>query len=97
MPMERTFGMLKGRFRILLKRVDIPWHDMLDLVMTCICLHMCIVNSVGFDVDWALEVQRNAKIETNTRFGNLKWVDIFKVVEETNEEVTKSRDGGWKW
>ncbi len=24
MPMERTFGMLKGRFRILLKRVDIP-------------------------------------------------------------------------
>jgi hypothetical protein len=33
---------------------------------------MCIVNSVGFDVDWALEVQRNAKIETNTRFGNLK-------------------------
>jgi hypothetical protein len=38
MPMERTFGMLKGRFRILLKKIDIPLHHMLDLVMICICL-----------------------------------------------------------
>jgi len=51
MPVERTFGMLKSRFRILLKRVNIPLHHMLDLVMTCICLQMCIVNSDGFDVD----------------------------------------------
>jgi hypothetical protein len=97
MQVEGTFGMLKGRFRILLKRVDIPWRGMLDLVMICICLHMCIVNLDGFYVDSALKVQKNAEIETNTRFGNLKWVDIFKVVEETNEEVTKSKDGGWRW
>jgi hypothetical protein len=51
MPVEKTFGMLKGRFRILLKRVDIPWRRILDLVMTYICLHMCIVNLDGFDVD----------------------------------------------
>jgi hypothetical protein len=52
MSIERTFGMLKGRFKILPKIVDIPLHHMPDLVMACICLHnMCIVNSDGFDMD----------------------------------------------
>jgi hypothetical protein len=56
MLVERAFGMLKGKFKLLLKRVDIPLRHMLDLVMACICLHnMCIANSNGFDMDWALE------------------------------------------
>ncbi len=50
---ERDFGMLKSRFIILQKRVDIPLSHMLNLVtIICICLHnMCIVNSNGFDMD----------------------------------------------
>jgi hypothetical protein len=48
--------MLKGRFRILFKRVNIPLHHTPDLVTAYICLHnMCIANSNGFDMDWALE------------------------------------------
>jgi hypothetical protein len=75
MSMESTFGMLKGRLKILLKRVDIPLCHMLDLVMICICLHnMCIINSNGFNMHWALEVQRYAQIKVNTTFGNLKGV-----------------------
>jgi hypothetical protein len=59
MLIERTFGMLKRRFRILLKRVDIPLRHMSDLVTTCIRLHnMCNVNLDGFDMDWALEAQK---------------------------------------
>jgi hypothetical protein len=59
MSIERAFGILKGRFRISLKRVDIPLCHMLDLVTVCICLHkMCIANLDGFDMDWALEVQK---------------------------------------
>jgi hypothetical protein len=51
MSIEKTFGMLKGRFRILLKRIDIPLCCMLDLMMTYICLHnMCIANLDGFDI-----------------------------------------------
>jgi hypothetical protein len=61
MLIERGFGMLKGMFRILFKRVDIPLCHMLDMVTTCICLHnMCIVNLDSFDMDWALEAQRKA-------------------------------------
>jgi hypothetical protein len=61
MLIEKGIGMLKGMFRILFKRIDIPLGRMSDMVMTCICLHnMCIANSYGFDMDWALEVQREA-------------------------------------
>jgi len=50
--MERTFGMLKGIFKILLKRIDIPLCHLPNLVMICICLHnMCIANLNGFDMD----------------------------------------------
>ncbi len=64
----KNFWNVERQIQNFTKRVDIPLHHMLDLVMICICLHMCIVNSDGFDVDWAFEAQRNAQIETNTRF-----------------------------
>jgi len=61
MLVERVLGMLKRRFRILLKRVDIPLRHMSNLVTTCIRLHnMCIVKLDGFDMDWALEAQKEA-------------------------------------
>jgi hypothetical protein len=57
--MEKYFGMLKGMFKILFKRVNIPLCYMLDLVITYIVLHnMCIVNLNDFNMDWALEAQR---------------------------------------
>jgi hypothetical protein len=62
--MERSFGMLKGRFQILLKRVYVPLRHMPNLVMACICLHnMCITNLASFYMDYALEAQRDAQIE----------------------------------
>jgi hypothetical protein len=90
MSMERTFGMLKGIFKILLKRIGIPLHHMPNLVAICICLHnMHIANSNGFDMDWALNAQRDAQIETNTTFGNLKGTNVFKVVEEAIKQTKR--------
>jgi hypothetical protein len=52
MSVEKAFGMLNGRFKLLLKRVDIPLRHMPDLVTAYICLHnMCIANLDGFDMD----------------------------------------------
>ncbi len=52
MSMEGTFGMLKGRFKIILKIIDIPLCHMPNSVMACICSHnMCIANSDNFDMD----------------------------------------------
>ena len=44
MCVERAFGMLKGRWRILLKRIDIALENVSDLVSTCLMLHnICII------------------------------------------------------
>ena len=44
MCVERAFGMLKGRWRILLKRVDVHLKNVPDLVSTCLLLHnICII------------------------------------------------------
>jgi hypothetical protein len=44
--------MLKGRFKFLFKRIDIPLCHMPDLVMVYMCLHnMCIANLDGFYMD----------------------------------------------
>jgi hypothetical protein len=73
MSMEKIVGMLKGIFIISLKRIDNPLRHMPNLVTICICSHnMCIANSNGFDMEWALKAQRDAQIETSTTFGNLK-------------------------
>ncbi len=88
--MERTFGMLNNRLRILPKRVNIPLRHMLDSVTTCICLHnMCIVNLDGLDMDLVLEAQTDAQIETNTTFGNLKRVDVFRVAKKTLKQMKR--------
>ncbi len=42
MLMERTFGMLKARFKIIFKRIDISLCHMANLVTTCKCLHNII-------------------------------------------------------
>jgi hypothetical protein len=36
-----------------------------------------------------LEVQKDAQIETNTTFGNLKGVDIFRVVEKIIKQMKR--------
>ena len=44
MCIERAFGMLKGRWRILLKRVNVHLKNVPDLVSTCLLLHnICII------------------------------------------------------
>ena len=44
MCIERAFGMLKGRWRILLKRLDVHLKNVPDLVSTCLVMHnMCLI------------------------------------------------------
>ena len=58
MCVERAFGMLKRRWRILLKRIDVYLKNVPDLVATCLVLHnMCIVFGDEF---WKQEWLREA-------------------------------------
>ncbi len=88
--MERALGLLEGKFAILLKIVDIPLHHMSNLVMVCICWHnMLIVNSNGFDMDYALKAQKESQAKTNSTFDNIKGVDKFKVVEKRIKQMKR--------
>lgn len=57
MCIERAFGMLKGRWRMLLKRVDVELRNVPDLVSTCLVLHnMCTILGDSFWKDeWIQE------------------------------------------
>jgi hypothetical protein len=58
MVVERTFGILKGRWRILLKRIDMPLHHVGDIVSACICLHnFCIIHGDKFNKKWAKKAE----------------------------------------
>ena len=50
---EHAYGRLKGRWRCLLKRLDVSVRDVPELVAACCVLHnMCEVNGDTFNEEW---------------------------------------------
>jgi hypothetical protein len=70
MAVERAFGILKGRWRILLKQIDMPLKHVPDFVTACICLHnLCFIHGDNFDMKWAEEAQKLLEAKRNNHFG----------------------------
>jgi hypothetical protein len=58
MCVERAFGILKGRWRIIMKRCDISLRMVPDVICTCIVLHnLCITMKDSFDKTWINETE----------------------------------------
>jgi hypothetical protein len=63
MCVERAFGMLKGRWRVLLKRIDVNLKNVPELVSTCLVLHnICLIFGDEF---WKTEWMREAQEEVH--------------------------------
>ena len=78
MAVERAFGILKGRWRILLKGSDMPLQHVPNVVTTCICLHnLCIIHLDKFDDEWAKEGERIMYRESTNQLGQLENANIF--------------------
>lgn len=70
MAINKTFGILKGQCRILLKRVDMSLKHLLYLVTDSLPLHnLCIIYRNAFDMDWTKEVEEMLQNEANNIFG----------------------------
>ncbi len=88
MVVERAFGILKVRWRIILKRVDMPLRHVPNLVTACICLHnLCIIHKDKFDLDWAKEGERLMQRESLKQIGQLEKLDIFMAAVEAAKEM----------
>ena len=88
MTMERAFGILKGRWRILFKRIDMPLQNVPDIATASHCLHnLCIIQNNEFNMKWAILAEKDLQEETNMSFGNLQNIDMFKVLEAFLREM----------
>lgn len=58
MCIERSFGLLKGHWRILLKRLDVHLRMVPNIVGAYIILHhICILHIDNFYEEWLIEAQ----------------------------------------
>ena len=88
MVVERAFGILKGQWRIILKRVDMPLRHVPNLVTACIRLYnLCIIHKDKFDLDWAKEGERLMQRESLEQIGQLEKPNIFMAVVEAAEKM----------
>ena len=59
---QHAYGRLKGRWRCLLKRLDVDVHDVPELVAACCMLHnICEVHGDGFDEQWMEGVEESTR------------------------------------
>ena len=59
MIVEHAYGRLKGRWRCLLKRLDVDVGDAPELVAACCVLHnICEIHGEAFDDEWMDGVER---------------------------------------
>ncbi len=80
MTIEITFGILKGRWKILLKRIDMPLYHLLDIVIITFCLHnLCIIHNDAFNMDWERKAKMEMKIEANGKLNDFQNKNIFHI------------------
>ena len=71
MCVERAFGILKGRWRVIMKRCEVPLRNMPDIVATCVVLHnLYIVNKESIEEDWIVEAKN--KLSRKIREGEIR-------------------------
>jgi hypothetical protein len=89
MCVERAFGILKGRWRIIQKRADVPLRSMADIVSTCIVLHnLCIITKDKFDAIWIDEAE--VELKKRVEGGTMKGGQVLRGQQASIDEV-KSR------
>ena len=88
MAVERAFGILKGRWHILLKRIDKPLQNMSDIVTTSLCLHnLCILENDDFDMNWARSAEEELQREANMTLGRMHERDRFMSLKSSLKEM----------
>jgi hypothetical protein len=90
--LKRHFGIPKSRWKIILKKVDVPLHHLPNIITTCICLHNLIIHGDNFDmIDWAKGTQEEMQNEANDILSDFHKMDMFWVEEHAIKQLR------WLW
>ncbi|XP_043709165.1 uncharacterized protein LOC122658309 [Telopea speciosissima] len=90
---ERAFGLLKSRFKILKSRSEFPYKTQVKIVLACVLLHNHILtqNSVEEEEEWVAQDARNAGPSSNGQFSQGE-TDEENEVEDDGDTVDQFRD-----
>ena len=86
--MERAFGSLKGRFKILASRPFFPFRTQVDIVLACCILHNFIMSHgcddfVPSEEDWiAQNVSKGGRTHRDIREENNAWVELREQIAQ---------------
>ena len=86
--MERAFGSLKGRFKILASRPFFPFRTQVDIVMACCILHNFILSHghddfVPSEGDWiAQNLSEVGHTRREIREDNNVWVELREQIAQ---------------
>jgi hypothetical protein len=88
MATERAFGILKGRWRILLKIIDMPLANIKDIVTACIYLYnLCIIHGDIFNKKWAKKAEKEMLDLSRQHFGHFQQIDTFRIATEAIKQM----------
>jgi len=84
----KSIGNLKGRCRILLKRIDMPLQNKPDIITVSLCLYnLYILENDEFSMDWAKEVEKELQVEANMTLEKMQKKNMFHSLELSLQEV----------
>ena len=65
MVVENAFGKLKGRWRCLLKRLDVKFENVVHVTAACVVLHnLCEKHSDYFNNEWNVDNNTTTRVPT---------------------------------
>ena len=86
--MKRAFEMLKGRWRILLKKINMWLHSIPDKITARLCLYnLCLIHADEFDINRTINVEKELKKTYLQNFGDFRDVDLFYMLESGISEM----------
>ncbi len=88
MVIERASGMLKGRWKILLKKVDTRLKHVPNLITTCLSLHnLCVIHKDNFNMQWVEKAICEMEHMKEKVFGNLKETNVYCIAEQAIQDM----------
>jgi len=88
MAIEKAFDMLKGRWKILFKRVDPPLSHVPNLIIVCLSLHnSCIIHKDNFNMQWVEEAICEMEHMKEEVFRNLKETNVYHITEQAIQDM----------